>query len=142
MFLSIGEAYNHYVTPATYATELGFGVQFGQTNFYNINTLDLGATAATVREDVGYLIKKSGPVAVFATMGGGITSVSSTTATSLSVGGVTLGSVGGGMLVRYDLGSLSKKLTGFGLLAGIRETAVSGSNVSPEFSLKLSYFLK
>jgi len=136
MFVDVGEAYNHYVAPATYATELDFGVRLAGTNFFSISTLDLQPSVATMRTGIGYLIKKSGPVSIFATMDGGVTSTSGTPS------GLTLGNVGGGVRVRYDLGSKWPKLAGLGVIAGIRETAIAGSSVSPEGLLGLSYLLK
>lgn len=142
MFLGIGTVYNHYTTERGFTPFLDFGVQISETRFYSISTLGLGRLSATMRTGVGYSLKKSsdGNLNVIALMDGGITTASDTTA--LSVGGLTLGTVGGGVLLRYNLGAFSSRLNNVGIAFGLRETAVSGTSVTPEFSIKLSYFLK
>lgn len=136
MFLSVGETYNRYAPVANWATTLDFGTKLGGTNFYSISTLVMQSQTSTMRTGVGYLIKKSGPVSVYGLMDGGVTS---TTGANTSV---NLGNVGGGVVVRYDLGSITPKLSGFGAAVQFRETAVAGNSVAPELSAKLTYYLK
>lgn len=137
MFLSLGESYDHYATPTpVWATTLDFGTKMASSNFYSISTLVMEGKTSTMRTGVGYLIKKSGPVAVIGLIDGGVT-------TTVAPTSVTLGNVGGGILARYDLGSISKKLQGFGVAAQVREVAAgAGTGSTPEFTLKLTYYLK
>jgi hypothetical protein len=149
MFFGIGAEYNHYSTPATYATTADFGVKLAGTNFYSISTLEMQQRTATVRTGVGYLLKHAGLVSVIATMDGGVTTTTTTTASgtttnapAIALGNLALGNVGGGVLVMYDLGTLNSKLANVHAVGGFREAAVAGTSVSPEFIFKLSYSLK
>ncbi|HLI85557.1 MAG TPA: hypothetical protein VKV17_16700 [Bryobacteraceae bacterium] len=133
VFISVGAAYGPQsaLTPT-----VDVGVEIGSSHFYSISTLMLGRPTATLRTGFGYTVKRSGPVAVMALLDGGLSSLPAGTS------GILLGNIGGGAGVRYDLGYHWKSLAGLNVVASLRETAISGASVTPEYSFKLSYFLK
>lgn len=143
MFISTGVQYNKYVpSDPTWAATINFGVQISGSNYWSISTMVLQPNVATLRSGFGYKLKCAGAACFFATVDAGLTSVSATpsgTPPALSVAGVGLGNVGGGLLMRYDLGANWPKLKGLGIVAGFREAAVAGSNVSPEFTVALGH---
>lgn len=82
----------------------------------------------TLRAGIGYSIKKSGNWNLILTADGGGTSTVSS----------VLGTVGGGIKLRYDLGGLNKSLAGIGIAPTFRVAAISGTSVQPEYTLTLS----
>ena len=153
MFIGVGGGYNRYVTPATFATTVDFGVKLSSSNFWSLSTLVLQGNAATVRSGLAYPIKCAGALCVVATMDGGVTTTQTTTVTAagtttqtgspmLAVGNLALGNVGGGALLMFDLGRMTKRLTNIRAVVGFREAAVAGTSVAPELVFKLSYALK
>jgi hypothetical protein len=139
MFLALGGGYNHYSNPATSESTLNLGVQIGNSAFWSISTIAAQAKSATVRSGFGYAIKQSGPVLLLLLADGGATTATSPTPAASSF---ALGNVGGGMLVRYDLGSLTPKLKNIGLSGGVRMAAIAGTSVQPEWLCGISYVLK
>jgi hypothetical protein len=146
MFIATGVVYDHYVATPGYANTIDFGIQVPNSNFWSVSTMVLQPNVATMRTGAAYLLKRAGPFSVFATADAGVSSVAGTGPLApsplFSVGGLTLGNVGGGVLFRFDLGSVNKKLTGLGIVTGFRETAVAGTSIAPEFILKMGFFLK
>ncbi len=142
LFVSTGVQYNKYVpSDPTWATVLNFGTQIAGSNYWSISTMVLQSNAATLRSGFGYKLKCAGAFCFFATIDAGLTNVNGTAAapTTPNIGGFTLGNVGGGVLMKYDLGATFAKLKGVGIIAGFREAAVAGSNVSPEFTIALGH---
>jgi hypothetical protein len=140
VLVGVGLSYNRYTAAPAWSSAVDFGFQIGGSPLISISSLILQPKTASIQTALGYDLKKQGPVHVIALASLGV--ASSSTAPAVSVGTVNLGTLGGGLLVRYDLGHLHKSLAGLGLAAGVRETAIAGSNVAPEFLLKLNYYLK
>lgn len=128
-FVSVGGEYLRGV-PNFAAGIVNFGVCGGQ--FCSISTLETGATTSTVRTGLGYQLVKSGSVSLIALADAGITASSTPS--------VALGNVGGGFLVRYNLGAAHPSLKNVGLTAGVRIAGVSGQSVQPEFMAAVSYW--
>jgi hypothetical protein len=130
-FVSVGGEYLRS-TPNFAAGTVNFGVC--GNSLCSISTLETGATSSTVRTGVGYQLIKSGSVSLIALADAGVTMASSPA--------VSLGNVGGGFLVRYDLGAKHPSLKNIGLTGGVRIAGVSGQNVQPEFLAAVSYWFK
>lgn len=96
---------------------LQFLTQPGKTNGLN-----------TLRAELGYSLKKTGNfnLILVGDAGSAITTVN------------TLGTVGGGLRLRYDLGGISKGLAGLGIMPGFRVAAVAGTSIAPEYTLILN----
>lgn len=108
-------------TTAPNGSNVWIGLQFltqpGKTNGLN-----------TLRAVMGYSLKKTGNFNLILTgdAGSALTQVS------------TLGAVGGGLRVRYDLGGISKALAGMGLMPGFRVGAIAGTSIAPEYTITLN----
>jgi hypothetical protein len=147
-FVSVGGEYNHYSSPAQGAATVSLGVGLG-SGLYSISTIEMGVSNATVRSGIGYALKNTDTFSLIALMDAGITSGSmpvngQTAATAPISSSVSLGNVGGGFLVRYDLGNVIKSIAGKGLnvLVGVRMAAVTSQGVQPEALISLSKFFK
>jgi len=109
--------------------------------FCEMSTLEMGSGSASVRQDIGYKMKCSadGGTCLIAIVGGGLTTT--TTTGSVLPSTVNLGNVGGGFLVRSDLGAFIKPLQGKGLTAHLeaREATVTSLGVKPQFAVGLEY---
>jgi hypothetical protein len=144
----IGGGYNHYSTPASYETMVNVAVQIGSSAFWSISTVSLQPKVASVRSGFGYAIKKSGPVTMILLADAGAVVSSVTTAnvavsaTAPATGAFALGNVGGGILMRYDLGDVLPSLKNIGIGAGFRMAAITSQSVQPEVLVSISYVLK
>lgn len=130
--LGLGAEYNRYANPRWLST-IDFGIQLPGTKVFSLTTLETPfqrQALPDLRTGFGYLFKYDKRVALILYMDAG--AVGSTWGPGTAV----LGNVGGGILVRWDLGH------SVGLVVGLRETAVAGQTVSPQALVKLSYYLK
>ena len=134
-FVNIGAEYNHYSNPVYTAGTVSVGVC--GVALCGISTVELQPKTATYRADIGYQLKAVGNVRLIALAGGGVTRATTPAATT-----VDLANVGGGLLLRYDLGGISANLKDLGISAGMRIAAVSGVSVQAEFLFGLSYWFK
>jgi hypothetical protein len=141
VFVGLGGEYNRYSSPSFAAAILELGVCGSKV--CSITTVEMQSHLSTVRSGFGYLIKKAGRVSLFATMDAGATFGVTQASAAAAAQSIALGNLGGGLRIRGDLGGLKifghAIPAGFGIVGGVREAAVAGSSIQPEFMGTMSY---
>jgi hypothetical protein len=131
-FVTIGTEISPYSTPPNYAATTGVGVRISG-NWWNVNTLVMNPLQASVRVGAGYAAVHNGNTMLIILSDAGITTQ---TAGSLPIPTtVTLGNVGGGFLLSYNLQGIIKRLQDKGLNVnfGMRIAAITATSVEPTF---------
>ena len=140
--ISIGAEMTAYNTPRTVIPTIGI-MGCGST-WCEITTLENGSTIATIRQEIAYRAKCSsnGLSCMLILAGGGLSAVPSSV--GLTPSSVTLGSLGGGVALVYDLGGIFKRLKGTGVKAklSVREASVTSLGVKPQYQFELAYRFK
>jgi hypothetical protein len=141
VFIGLGGEYNHYSTPAFAATMLELGVC--GSKICSVSTLEMQQRVATVRTGFSWEAKKTGRFAFIVTMDAGATFGAIQATAAQATSDIALGNVGGGARIRVDLGGASVLghviPKGFGLMVGVREAAVAGTSVQPEFMGSMNF---
>lgn len=130
-FLAAGGSYNRYALDQPMAAGWLSGAVKVAANTYQITTLDLTQTTASLRAGVAQRILQSGNFTLLLHADGGFS-------TGTGVGSspaVTLGAFSGGGMILYDLGGLIKAFQGKQLYAVgvLRILGVSSAAVQPVF---------
>ncbi len=134
--VGMGVEYNHYGDNPGFMPTFQFGWRMTD-RFWQVNTLNLGATTATMRAGFGYALVRRDHLLLIALSDAGITTQQNGGGVPLVPSTVTLGNIGSGVLVKYDLGALWKKLEGFGAGGSMRIAAVTSVSVQPAFAFSL-----
>ena len=132
-FVSLGAEYNHYTPVAQFAATANFGAKVSD-HFWSITTLVMQPSAATIRSGVGYSLVQNNNLRLIMLGDAGITTQTNQIAGAIPIPtAVTLGNLGGGALISYDLGGAWTKLKDKGLYvnAGVRIAAVTATSVMP-----------
>lgn len=140
--IGVGAEITSYSSPLTLIPTVS--VMGCWTGLCEITTIENGSTIATLRQEIGYKVKQSadGSSMLIVLAGGGLTGT--TSAGGLLPSSVTLGAVGGGVALVYDLGALIKPLKGQGVRVklSMREAAVTSLGVKPQYQAELVYRFK
>lgn len=140
--LSVGAEMTTYNTPLAVIPTIG--VMACGKGWCEITTLENGSTIATIRQEIAYKAKCStdGNSCMLILAGGGLTAVPSSS--GLTPSSVTLGTLGGGVAMLYDLGGIIKPLKGAGVKAkfSVREASVTSLGVKPQYQFELVYRFK
>jgi hypothetical protein len=140
--ISIGAEMTAYNTPRAIIPTIG--VMGCGDKWCEITTLENGSTIATIRQEIAYRAKCSsdGYSCMLILAGGGLSAIPSSV--GLTPSSVTLGSLGGGFALVYDLGGIFKRLKGAGVKAkfSVREASVTSVGVKPQYQFELAYRFK